>query len=506
MCLLVRRLTCTAVLLLAASIRVRSHEAAAASSVDRELGVLSQHGAQYGTKRRPFFRKEHLDEHDRSPDKMQHEIESAFSNLFTGEHLPVNKTAWASTWQDIMRLGTITAGQHFSQHIRNGSGAPQQSVRDIMSRTTPGTAAGEAQLAYGSEYRKLHAGEVCPFGTTLATKLQCEVAASKLGHLRTTVNLEDHDEQIPTGCSAGKNVLAWSAKSASHQRGHFEPICAAPPVLPRNLKLIVGVLSCPSDDYARQVIRTTWFNQPGVCTIDKASSPRHFYNDCTVYVVFVIGGVKESYLMRDELFLAVPDGKSSDGGVHVKMAAVTRKVSHFLRWASEHYPWASHIGRVDQDFFPKFHYVLPAIAEKTNQYQYLGNVMNDSLCTHTMKDVLGNVRSGQFVGIEARVRRDEAEKEKQGRRRRRDEYPKEGGCYCLFGPMYFLSRQLAVAITDGSYDKQWNVKNTLDDQVLGCVVSEFVHRHKVAVDTFDDADQSNAVHMARTVGLLGVNR
>jgi len=296
------------------------------------------------------------------------------------------------------------------------------------------------------------------------------------------VNLEDHDEQIPTVCSAGKNVLAWSAKSASHQRGNFEPICAAPPVLPRNLKLIVGVLSCPSDDYARQVIRTTWFNQPGVCTIDKASSPRHFYNDCTVYVVFVIGGVKESYLMRDELFLAVPDGKSSDGGVHVKMVAVTRKVSHFLRWASEHYPWASHIGRVDQDYFPRFHYVLPAIAEKTNQYQYLGLAMNDSLCTRKMKDVLELVRSHRFVG--------------RG---------KDCNCYCLFGPLYFLSRPLAAAITDGSYDTVWNIteKGIREDQVVGCVISDFVRRHELEVDTFDDADESNAVHLAKADGFAG---
>jgi len=407
-------------------------------------------------------------------------------------HLPANLTEWAAAWEENMLAEPLTAVRHYSQRV-----LPASSIEAVKADKNPAESIASA-LAQKNEYVKLAAGKACPWGTSLATKLQCEAAASKLGLSQASVNLENHGESLPAGCSFAKDALAW-ANSTSLIHGKYSPICAAPPVFPSTFKSVVGVLSCPTDKYAREVIRKTWMQQPGLCTIDKASGA-HDGDGCVVYVVFVIGAAQETnlaipdeksdvggnvaiHLVNDELFLAIPDGKSDVGG-HVRMGDVRRKAFEFLHWASHKYPWASHIGRVDQDYFPRFNYVLPAVAEKRNTYQYLGVRMKSDLCTASMQEVHESVSAGRFdIGHNG--------------------HPKKG-CNCVFGPMYFLSRQLASNITDGTYEF-WNDHAHLDDQTLGCVVSEFVRRYKVPVDTFDDI-HTDAERMARVEGLRGVDR
>jgi len=110
-------------------------------------------------------------------------------------HLPANLTKWAAAWEENMLAEPLTAVRHYSQRV-----LPASSIEAVKADKNPAESIDSA-LAQKNEYVKLAAGKACPWGTSLATKLQCEAAASKLGLSQASVNLENHGESLPAGCS-----------------------------------------------------------------------------------------------------------------------------------------------------------------------------------------------------------------------------------------------------------------------------------------------------------------
>lgn len=129
--------------------------------------------------------------------------------------------------------------------------------------------------------------------------------------------------------------------------------------------LIMGVFSVASATMHQQVIRDTWMNQRGVCSLMGENVPRA---GCTVYVAFVLGRAKSSNSsgtpLGDGLYLDIEENMNLG------------KTMAFFREAARKFPWATHIGKMDMDAFPHLHKVVTNLygSEKpcSAKYEYWG--------------------------------------------------------------------------------------------------------------------------------------
>lgn len=235
--------------------------------------------------------------------------------------------------------------------------------------------------------------------------------------------------------------------------------------LPAELRILLAVPSMPHDERVRNVIRRTWMKMPGVCAMGRDPKPQ-----CTVNVVFVVGDTSIAARNRsdigdarregDMLYVATHDGSPHKRDFH----ALTSKMQSFFKYGGNLHG-VTHVGRVDQDYFPDFHSSLPAVAKidsKANPRQFLGRKMLSHNCNVPMEDIEYNVTHNM---------------------------PRRGGWYCLYGSYFLLSRQLAKDVTGGSREflgkLWWSVD--IDDRDLGRAITKYVEETKNHVEVLYEA-------------------
>mmetsp|Transcript_118182 Transcript_118182/g.314476 ORF Transcript_118182/g.314476 Transcript_118182/m.314476 type:complete len:345 (-) Transcript_118182:113-1147(-) len=137
-------------------------------------------------------------------------------------------------------------------------------------------------------------------------------------------------------------------------------------------QLILGVFSVRRDYLYREVVRSTWLRQEGVCYWQAHPRP-----NCSVYVAFVIG--------KDSADGDEPGDNSSQGGGEKGMLTLdiaenmnAGKTELWFRTARDMFPWATHVGKQDMDTYPFLHKLLNRMAltrkcvQSIGEYEWIG--------------------------------------------------------------------------------------------------------------------------------------
>jgi len=255
------------------------------------------------------------------------------------------------------------------------------------------------------------------------------------------------------------------------------------------VQILLGVPSCPGDGKVRQFIRDTWGKPEGeICSISQKS------DKCKVALLFFVGkgynatpgmavvrkggllGGKSLHAANslyedDVLELPVPDGARCYGDGHSgrddkrDFHSLTMKMFEYFKYASRNFKWATHIGRVDQDYLPNLHEVIPAIARlgvSPEKHQYLGK----RIASHNCATDMSKVETYSKENLKAVA---------------------SNGAYCTYGSMYFLSRKLAEDLVEPRYSIVWDNTTTqpeLDDRDVGRTISRFAAFSGKHVETF----------------------
>eukprot|EP00929_Paragymnodinium_shiwhaense_P060355 TRINITY_DN30153_c0_g1_i2.p1 TRINITY_DN30153_c0_g1~~TRINITY_DN30153_c0_g1_i2.p1 ORF type:complete len:468 (-),score=115.31 TRINITY_DN30153_c0_g1_i2:54-1457(-) len=163
-----------------------------------------------------------------------------------------------------------------------------------------------------------------------------------------------------------------------------------PVMRPTTVKLLVGVLSMGYEHAYRDVHRETWMQRPGVCRVDmghdKAPPPE---KGCRYYITFVLGvnnktnkqvatEMEENHdVIQPGLFWPSNHSKFPEKAFHREgdrlllqdqaywgeqgfnwhMADKVKKV-HWLRFAKDHFKWATHVACQDLDTYPRVDLIL----------------------------------------------------------------------------------------------------------------------------------------------------
>jgi len=117
-----------------------------------------------------------------------------------------------------------------------------------------------------------------------------------------------------------------------------------------DLKIVLGILSLGPQSEAREITRQTWMRQPGVCLAVHGPQP-----DCSIYVVFVVGNKTLGKLQNHS------DSRREDVMLVDDDIPSVVKNRQWLQTAVEKYPWATHVGKIDQDTFPHLRQMLPRV-------------------------------------------------------------------------------------------------------------------------------------------------
>jgi len=136
-----------------------------------------------------------------------------------------------------------------------------------------------------------------------------------------------------------------------------------------HIKIVVGVFSVAytEEQAYRDVVRSTWMRQPGVCRLSASPLSEHWLpsSKCSVYATFVLGndGVREE---AEEGLTVIPIKENMDEG----------KSRVWFNFAAGSWPWATHIMKMDMDAFPHFSYVLGQISSHASPCKHVyGGVM-----------------------------------------------------------------------------------------------------------------------------------
>lgn len=133
------------------------------------------------------------------------------------------------------------------------------------------------------------------------------------------------------------------------------------------VKMLIGVLSAGYESRYRDVHRRTWMKSSGpmkVCrveapTIVTHTAPPH----CSIFATFLLGSdprfdaqvTKEAAIHKDITLVLRDDGVpvQDDGLSNDSLAwTVKTKVFHWFRLATERFPWATHVMKMDMDTYP----------------------------------------------------------------------------------------------------------------------------------------------------------
>lgn len=260
------------------------------------------------------------------------------------------------------------------------------------------------------------------------------------------------------GLPKGRNPVGVYRRAWEHKYVADEQFRNLTQSLPRNL-LVLGVPTLPRDEAYRAVMRDTWMRHPLVCGIEMVPKPT-----CVIHAGFVFGNATSEPILRNgDLHFQMPGPeKAAFGRVGQCVSSgdgegtLTHKMFLFYQYTSKTFTWASHIVRMDTDFYPHFHLMLPFIQEYHalgREMEYLGKPIVSHSCGARMDDI-------------------------QAARN-------QTGEYCLTGSLTVLSRPLAFAISNNFSEYYYpacrQFPHSIDDRQIGHVVTRFVRATREVV-------------------------
>jgi len=172
----------------------------------------------------------------------------------------------------------------------------------------------------------------------------------------------------------------WTARLESDRR-RSEP-------MPESIKMVMGVFTIPQERDYRQVVRETWLDQAGVCSLEGGPS-----KDCSVYAAFVMCSEGWGVTRTDKGSTDMP---APEGFAPEDMEAAHREPGAFvlkgtmenmngpktMRWFQAvllKFGWATHIAKMDMDTFPFMHKLVNRMAGgpscgggAAGPYEYVG--------------------------------------------------------------------------------------------------------------------------------------
>jgi len=295
------------------------------------------------------------------------------------------------------------------------------------------------------------------------------------GHVEITSDgqTEDSASTLLSTVSSGlpADIDAWEQKmEARMQQESNQSDFLAAQDGSNKIRMVLGIPSCPGDERIRNVIRKTWAKRPGACLMNgitpkDSEEPFLVDNLCTATVVFFVGNGATASLDRDILTLKVPDGKicygqNKDKKDERKFNSLTRKVYEFFTYANAHLTrWATHIARVDEDYFPALHHIIPQMAKLDTagaSRQYIGRMMSSHHCNNRMVDVEHNPK-------------------------------RESESFCVYGQFFALSTPLLQDLMSESGRQYWGDvidHPDLEDRDIGRTISRFARQPGVHITTF----------------------
>jgi len=285
------------------------------------------------------------------------------------------------------------------------------------------------------------------------------------------------------------DIDAWGKQMELRmQQEEKEPDFMAAQDVSNSIRMVLGIPSCPGDDKVRDIIRNTWAKRPGVCLMNgitpKAPDADLFLVDrpCTATIVFFVGRGEDATprLEGDVLTLAVPDGKICYGqridkkenpNEQRNFFSLTRKVYQFFKYSSENFgSWATHIARVDEDYFPAMHKIVPEIIKldaSGNSRMYLGRMMSSHHCWTRFEEIVKD--------------------------------PNTLENFCVYGQFYALSVKLLQDLVTPNGQQYWGLgdENVLhhpdiEDRDVGRTISRFVKQEKARILTFSPEQEKTA--------------
>mmetsp|Transcript_63529 Transcript_63529/g.148137 ORF Transcript_63529/g.148137 Transcript_63529/m.148137 type:complete len:370 (+) Transcript_63529:63-1172(+) len=281
-------------------------------------------------------------------------------------------------------------------------------------------------------------------------ELQVGIKHARGGSLR-----DDDDEDTVTLPALDAFNRTWSSMTTAADNVLIVP----------GIRLVMGIFTTRREASYRSVIRDTWMTKPGVC-----KAPQGPTATCSVYVAFVQGNGLWSSLesstevvQGDMIFL--PTRENMDRG----------KTLEYFRLALVLYPWATHLGKMDSDVFPKWSVIVDSLGKtRPGCESYVGRPWSCHDKEYCPPKRCGPPTRGRFRVYDAANR---------------------GTCWTYMqGGLYIVSRTLLSLATEllGHWERY---PNGPEDARAGQAIFVATKRHNLCVGTWPQAlAQSNVTY------------
>mmetsp|Transcript_46772 Transcript_46772/g.102142 ORF Transcript_46772/g.102142 Transcript_46772/m.102142 type:complete len:318 (+) Transcript_46772:60-1013(+) len=167
---------------------------------------------------------------------------------------------------------------------------------------------------------------------------------------------EEDASQYQSVPAIGEFTSLWKKKQEEYRKS--SPVAGFDATPWRQAQLILGSFSVPAAKIYRQVIRTTWMHEPEVCQLVHGQQP-----GCSVYTAFIIGGKGHDAqdFETDVLLLNISENMNKG------------KTWEYFHHAVRAYPWATHIGKIDDDCYPFIRPLVTSFRDQRNHHlAYMG--------------------------------------------------------------------------------------------------------------------------------------
>eukprot|EP00929_Paragymnodinium_shiwhaense_P108958 TRINITY_DN75300_c0_g1_i1.p1 TRINITY_DN75300_c0_g1~~TRINITY_DN75300_c0_g1_i1.p1 ORF type:complete len:368 (+),score=87.76 TRINITY_DN75300_c0_g1_i1:123-1226(+) len=148
-------------------------------------------------------------------------------------------------------------------------------------------------------------------------------------------------------------------------------------VQPGKVKLLIGITTMGYEREFRDSIRDTWLKHPGLCRVNLEHNNTPPEN-CRIFVTFVMGKnnatdphVQEEFEKHRDLVQATypdetsmhdPARRGEVGSGHLSEAQ-RKKADLWLRFATLHFAWATHVAKADMDTWPNLEKILEDVTD-----------------------------------------------------------------------------------------------------------------------------------------------
>lgn len=236
--------------------------------------------------------------------------------------------------------------------------------------------------------------------------------------------------------------------------------------------MVLGVFSTlrPEDRPYRDMIRTTWMQQPLVCSVVDSKK-----STCKVFVAFVVGRSGNFSIDADEEDLVVlPSEENMNCG----------KTREWFHTASNKYSWASHVAKMDMDAFLHVSTLLKVLRDFPSSCPHVFGGRSWS-CFDSSEWCPPDGCYGHYPKNHDFFSYDFTPKGKDAR------------CWSYMqGGFYFMSQQLAAAISEekGWWDRYSRETCHPEDSVAGQAVTRYGLENNLCVAAADIKDSGVMWH------------